>query len=178
MATVIQMCRHLKAMCMYERVRDLSASVYISNQFNVYSGNAFWISGRLTTLLLRFPVVSLAPLGKCQDTSSDYTTTSFYIFTNSSLTTVTFNTVQQIKHFFNIPTKYTSLFLIHVSITSLLHVLMCYIHHLQGEPPITCIKPSAFYCVLCMSHWLCYTQHKAYCVYPWLINALPQLCVS
>ena len=37
--------------------------------------------------------------------------------------------------------------------TSLLHVSVCYIHHLRGEHLITCTKPFAFYCVLCMLHF-------------------------
>jgi hypothetical protein len=69
-----------------------------------------------------------------------------------------------IKHFFSIPTKCKSLFLIHISITTLLPVLVCYIHHLQGDPVITCTKPSVFYCVLCMLHWLWHKgQHTHFC---------------
>jgi hypothetical protein len=55
----------------------------------MYSGNA-----RLPTVLLRFSVVFLPPSGKCQETISNYNTTTFFnIFTNSSLATVTFNNV-------------------------------------------------------------------------------------
>jgi hypothetical protein len=45
--------------------------------------------------------------------------------------------------------------LVHVSITSLLHVAVCCIHHLQGVPLISCTTASAVYCVLCVLHWLC-----------------------
>ena len=40
-------------------------------------------------------------------------------------------------------------YLIHVFIfiTSLLHVSVCYVHHLQGESHITCAKPSVFFFV-------------------------------
>jgi len=47
-----------------------------------------------------------------------------------------------VLNIFNIPTEGTSLFLTHVYMTSLLHVLVCYVHHLQGEPLITSTKPS------------------------------------
>jgi len=42
--------------------------------------------------------------------------------------------------------------LVQVSITSLLHVSMCYIYHLQGETLITCKKLSAFSSVLYETH--------------------------
>jgi uncharacterized membrane protein YoaT (DUF817 family) len=158
MATVIHMYSHLKTMCMYWTVKDLSASVYINNQVNMYSGNALWILARLPTVLLRFCVVFLPPSGKCQETISNHnTTTFFHIFTNH-----------------NISAKFASLFLLRASVRSLL----CYVQHLQGEPLITCTKPSAFYCVLCVINRLCYRQRKLYYVYPWLRNALPQPCVS
>ena len=73
---------------------------------------------------------------------------------------------------FNISTRCTSLFLLRASVTSVL----CYINHFQGATLITCTKPSAYYCVLCMINQLCYRQRKAYCEYPWLRNAHPQPC--
>jgi len=63
--------------------------------------------------------------------------------------------VSYCKHFLNIPTKYTSLFSIRVSIKSLLHVSVWYIPHVQGEFLITRTIPSAVYCVLCVSHCVC-----------------------
>jgi hypothetical protein len=45
-------------------------------------------------------------------------------------------TSAQLNKFLNIPTKCISLLLKHVSITSLLHAPVCYIHHQQGEPGI------------------------------------------
>jgi hypothetical protein len=54
-----------------------------------------------------------------------------------------------VSTFLNIPSKCTSVFLIHFSILSLLHVSVCYVLHLQGEPLSICTKPSAFFCVLC-----------------------------
>ena len=66
-----------------------------------------------------------------------------------------------IKHYFNIPTKCASLFIIPLSITTFLHVSVCYIHHLQGEPFIACTKPSAFYCVFCTLH-CCATEYNTY----------------
>lgn len=63
-----------------------------------------------------------------------------------------------IKHIFNIPTKCTSLLLIHVSIESLTRVSACYIYHLQGEPLITCTGPTALYCVMCVYK---HNQHQA-----------------
>ena len=56
--------------------------------------------------------------------------------------------------------------------------LSCVIYTIFWENLITCTKPSAFYCVLCMINRLCYRQRKGYCVYPWFRNALPQPCVS
>jgi hypothetical protein len=56
------------------------------------------------------------------------------------------NTGCSVLNIFNIPTECTSLFLTHVCITSVLHVLVCYVHHLQGEPLIISTKASAFYC--------------------------------
>ena len=43
-----------------------------------------------------------------------------------------------LKHFFNNPNKWTSVFLIHLSIKTVLHVSVCYANHLQGEIIITC----------------------------------------
>jgi hypothetical protein len=48
-----------------------------------------------------------------------------------------------------------------VSITFLLHVSMCYIHHLQGENLMACTKPSAFYCVFCALH-CCAIEYNTY----------------
>jgi len=56
------------------------------------------------------------------------------------------------------------MFMMMISITSLLPVLVCYKHHLQGDPVITYTKPSVFYCVLCTLHWLCHKgQHTQFC---------------
>lgn len=68
-----------------------------------------------------------------------------------------FHAFLNIKHFFNTQ-LHAHLCLIHtfIFITSLLHVSVCYINHLQRESPITCTKSLAFYKVVCMLHWLCY----------------------
>ena len=60
-----------------------------------------------------------------------------------------FRSFLYVKRFLNVPSKCTYLFLIHVS--------LCYTHHLQGESLITCTKPYSFYSVLCTLHWSCYT---------------------
>jgi len=56
-----------------------------------------------------------------------------------------------VKQVFNIPTKCASLLLVRVSITSLLHVSVCYIHHLQGEPLVSYTTSSVVYCVMCVT---------------------------
>jgi len=62
---------------------------------------------------------------------------------------------------------------LHVSITSLLHVSVCYIHHLQAQLLITCTKPSAFYCLVCMLHWLCErVQHIHVCRYTMFLTMI------
>jgi len=52
---------------------------------------------------------------------------------------------QNVEHFSNIATKCTSSFVTHTSITSLLHVSLCYTLLLQGKPLLTLTKPSALY---------------------------------
>jgi hypothetical protein len=47
------------------------------------------------------------------------------------------------------------------SITSLLHVSVCYIRRLQGEPLTACTKPSAVYCVFCPLHF-CAIEYNTY----------------
>jgi hypothetical protein len=69
--------------------------------------------------------------------------------------TFPFHAFLNVKHFFNTQ-LHAHLCLIHafIFITSLLHVSVCYIHHLQRESRISCTKPLAFYISVCMLHWL------------------------
>jgi hypothetical protein len=53
-----------------------------------------------------------------------------------------------------------------------------YVLHLQGEPLSICIKPSAFFCVLCVLHWFsCTVQHVQYNMYTFVVMFC-WLCIS